>query len=267
MNRAITKSALALAIATASLAASASPILFVSDTGTDLSIATALTAAGHSVTSLTHQFSGTATAALKNDLSSYAAVYWSATGEGYGGLNSDPEMLANLTNYVTAGGRVFVTGYDSIVSPNDTALQTFLGGKTGLDLCEATESIADVANRLTTGFKDIRGMQPGRTGTQSCDRDALGELSADTVGIAASAGRPGYYQWTLRSLGLGEIAYVSNGNSYGDPETTMWTDGSAYHAALLNFAVEAGEVPEPGILALLGLGLAGFAASRRKSAA
>lgn len=265
MKSIMIKSAVAAALASACVAASAAPILFVSDSNTDLSIATLLSGAGHSVTKLIGQYSNGNTAALTGNLSGYAAVFWSATGTGSGGVNSNSAMYANLNNYVSAGGRVFVTGYDSIVSPTDTPLQNFLGGNGGLDTCDTPGTIANVTNSLTTGVVDIRGRTPGTTGGQTCDRDGLRNLTAGTVGIVASGNNLGYYQWTLRSLGAGEIAYVSNGNPSGS--SAMWTNGSPYQYAVLNFAANAGQVPEPGTLALLGLGFAAIGAMRRRKKA
>ena len=176
-------------------------------------------------------------------------------------------MLSNLSSYVSAGGRVFVTGYDSISSPSDTALQAFLGGVGSVDTCGTPEAISAVANSLSTGVVDITGQTPGTAGN-TCDRDGLTGLGVDTVGVVGSGGSPGYYQWRLRSLGAGQIAYVSNGNASFDSESTTWTDtGSAYNAAVLNFAANASnQVPEPSTLLVVALGLAGIAATRRTHA-
>jgi hypothetical protein len=271
MHRFIVKTMIAASLATCSLTASASPLLFVSDSNTDLSIATTLAGAGHTVTSFTGQYNaanGGTTGALLGQLSPYATVYWSATGDGGGAVNGNTAMLANLSNYVMAGGRVFVTGYDSIAHPGDPLLMAFLGGSSSVDSCGTPGVISSTANSLTTGVKDIRGALPGTAGTQSCDRDGLGGLGADTIGIVGDGHYAGHYQWTLRSLGLGQIAYVSNGNPNGN--SSMWSDGSAYHSAVLNFAFNAvpvAQVPEPATFGLFGLGLAAALLARRKRSA
>jgi len=254
---------------TASFTANASPILFVSDSNTDTSIATALSGAGHTVTSFTNQYVAAtgASTALLGSLSSYDAIFWSATGTGLGSLNNNASMFANLSSYVSGGGSVFVTGYDSISSPSDPVLRTFLGGSSNVDTCGAPGTISAAATSLTTGVVDIRGLTPGTIGTQTCDRDGLGGLSVDTLGLVASSGSTGFFQWTLRSLGLGEIAYVSNGNYNTTSESSMWADPtSTYNAAVRNFASNAtqGSVPEPATVALMGLGLAGIGFARKK---
>ena len=58
--------------------------------------------------------------------------------------------------------------------------------------------------------------------------------------MVASSTVPTEFQWTLRMLGAGEIAYVSNGDS-GSSAHPSWENTSpggagAYNAALRNFA-------------------------------
>ena len=261
----------ALSLSLASLSAQAGPVLFVSDSTTDTSIATVLTGAGYTVTSLTNQYvSATgATTALLGSLGSYSAIFWSATGNGFGDQNNNAAMLANLSSYVSGGGRIFVTGYDSIASPDDAALQAFLGGSGSVDTCGIPGVISSTANSLTSGVENITGQTPG-TGGNTCDRDGLTNLAGDTVGIVEDTSNLGFYQWTLRSLGSGQIAYVSNGNGSFDFESTTWTDSnSVYNAAVLNFAANASQqsIPEPSSLLIVALGLAGLAATRRKTVA
>jgi hypothetical protein len=249
--------------------ANAGLILVVSDATTDTSIGTALSNAGHSVDTSINQYNSGETLALLNDLTSYDAVYWSATGNGYGDLNNSAAMFSNLTNYANGGGNIFVTGYDSISSPNDPTLIAFLGGSNNIDNGSAPNAIANIENSLTTGLFDIRGLTPSTTGNQTTDRDSLGGLGGDTVGIVES-GFAGSYYWTLRTIGLGEVAYVSNGNHIGALESENWTDSnSPYHMAVLNFAHNAGtvDVPAPSTLAILSLGLMGLAARRFKKQA
>ena len=215
-------------------------VLFVSDNTTDTNIPAALTPDGHIVTTLTNQFSGNTTAALTGSLAQYDAVIWSATGTGFGSLNDDATMLANLEAYVTGGGRVYVTGYDSIASPSDAALAQFVGG-TGavVDIAGGTPpgAVANVTTSLSIGVSDIRNVVP--TGGYN-DRDAMTALAPGTVPVATSASNSSQWQWVVRPLGAGEIAYVSNG---AHPSTTQedWDNPTtAYNASLRNFVFGAG---------------------------
>lgn len=211
-------------------------ILFVSDSSSDLSIPTAL-GSGYDITVVTEDFAN-GNSALLADLSSYAAVFWSATGTGAGSITS-PAVIANLTNYVTAGGSLFVTGYDSIASPTDLDLVQFLGGTGVVDNTgdPVLGPIANVITSLSAGLFDLRNVTP--TGGYS-DKDAFTGLQPGTIGLTSSAAG---VQWTVRPLGTGEVAYVSNGASSGTSfdnwlDTSPGGDG-AYNAALRNFAFAA----------------------------
>ncbi|MCH8806604.1 MAG: PEP-CTERM sorting domain-containing protein [Planctomycetes bacterium] len=248
-----------LAVCTAG-SALADNILFVSDRQTDTNIPTVLTNEGHSLTTVVGDFASGANPALSGDLSSFDAVFWSATGAGFGSTHN-ASTFANLSTYVSAGGSVFVTGYDSIASPTDAEMIAFLGGTGSQDVPAAPGPVANIANRLTTGVVDIRGVTP--TGGHT-DRDALSGLTGGTVGIVMNSSGPANWQWTLRALGGGEIAYVSNGafqgsasNPHPSWEITSPGGPGAYNAALRNFAV-----PEPASLGLLAI--AGLFALRRR---
>ncbi len=217
--------------------ARAASILFVSDVQSDNNIPVVLTADGHTVTSVLNDYSSGNNPMLSGDLSAYGAVFWSATGTGMGGIHNASTFI-NLANYVSAGGRVFVTGYDSIASPTDSELISFLGGTGSVDVPDVPTAVISVVNSLTTGVVDIRGITP--TGGYS-DRDALTGLSGDTVGVVSTSGSPTQFQWTLRTLDAGEIAYVSNGASGSSSAHPSWEDISpggagTYNAALRNFA-------------------------------
>ncbi|MBL96165.1 MAG: hypothetical protein CMF70_12780, partial [Magnetovibrio sp.] len=222
-------------------------ILFVSDSGGSGGIATVLEGEGYDVTSVMDNFSGGSTPALSGDLSQYAAIYWQASGDGSGSTHTNAAMFSNLEAYVQGGGRVFVTGYDSIASPSDPQLISFVGGGSSQDTPGQPGVAIDAANSLTTGAVDIRGVVPaGGHG----DTDELKSLGSDTIGVAPSTGGRTGYQWTLRSLGEGEIAYVSNGQSGTSASHASWTNTSsggsgAYNAALRNFAQSAVPETEP----------------------
>ncbi len=215
--------------------AGAAQLLFVSDCGADADIATVLAGDGHDVTSVLADFASGYNATLAGDLSAYEGVFWVANGTGSGSTHDDPAVFANLEAFVTGGGMVFVTGYDSVASPTDPNLIALLGAGGSLDVPGAAGPIAQGANALTAGVMDLQGLTP--TGGYG-DTDALTSLGADTTGISVYGSGHG---WTLRTLGAGFVAYVSNGQSGCSGTHTSWTtvaaDGSgAWNAALRNFA-------------------------------
>ena len=236
---------LAIVVSVAS-AARAGTILVASDGTTDsVNIATVLAGDGHSVTTVTDDYNtadGTNTV-LSGSLAAYDAVYWSATVPVFGGTHAASTM-ASLSSYVATGGALFVTGFDSTAGPDDPELRSLLGASGGFDGGGGSDvqAVIDAENSLTVGQVDIRGLVP--TGGFA-DMDSLTGLAADTVGVVATTKDSGGWLWTLRSLGSGEIAYVSNGEPVYQPgydgEHESWLDTSttgagAYNAAVRNFA-------------------------------
>ncbi len=67
------------------------------------------------------------------------------------------------------------------------------------------------------------------------DHDGLNNLQAGTVGVATNPNNNSH-GWTIRTLGAGEIAWVSTANSSGQPWAQWNTAGTGYKEALLNFA-------------------------------
>lgn len=201
--------------------ARAANVLVVSNVGGDTNIAAAVMADGHDVTSMSGE------AALAGDLSAYEVIFWSATGS----YAVPASTFTNLDMWVRNGGHLFITGYDSIIS--NTALANLAGGTSARDLVSSPGpgAIADVANSLTIGVVDLRGMTPTDGHT---DRDGLVGLMADTVEVVQSVGG-GSSQWTLRTLGSGEVAWVSNG-TYGGVHTSWESRTSVFNGAIRNFA-------------------------------
>lgn len=233
MRRALGPAAsLALLLTLSPAVARAADVLLVADASSDTNIADALTADGHSVTVVTGDFAAGNAALLGLSPGDYDAVVWVANGSGPGEAHSNAAVFAALTDYVESGGRVFVTGYDSIASPSDPNLVAFIGGTSSSDGASTPGPVSMEENSLTTGVVDIRGVVP--SGYYS-DRDTVIGLLADTVGVVSSDSN---WQWTLRTLGAGEVAYVSNGQSSGaSPSWTTTTAGGAgaYNAAVRNF--------------------------------
>ena len=211
-------------------------VLFVcdGDNTTATEIPAELTAAGYTVTSIYNDHNST----TKNNatlqapgLSAYSVIYWHASGaSGFGDTHSAATFTA-LSAYVSAGGAVFVTGYDVIASPTDPELITFLGGTSSSDGgSQGTETLVG-ANSLTTGVTNTVGLVLNTTG----DHDGLNNLQPGTIGVATNAGN-GSHGWTIRTLGAGEIAWVSTTQSLSSPFAAWNTVGSGYNEALLNFA-------------------------------
>jgi hypothetical protein len=231
--------------------ASAANILVVSDANTDTNIATVLRADGHTVNLVTFDYMSGLNPTLRGDLSEYDAVFWSATANGFGGVHASPEVFTNLTDYVSSGGRVFVTGYNCIASP-DSLLISFLGGTGANGFPGSPSTVASIDTSMTTGAVDIRGIAPTQ---YSFDLDGLLGLGPDTTEIVGSLSGPfgggGGAQWTLRTIGSGEIAFVSNGD-FMTAEPFSWAaampgSGGAYNAVIRNFAAASeGSASSPG---------------------
>ena len=210
-------------------------VLFVSDSGAGEAMADVLEADGHQVDRAIDDFVGGSNPALLGDLSSYDTIVWSASGNIYGDRHTDPAVFQNLEAFAQGGGRVFVTGYDSIASPEDPLLISFLGGTSSSDFGFPTTP-ATSGNSLTEGVVDISGLQP--TGYFG-DTDTI--YPAPGTQVVVESSYTGGASWTLRPLGDGEIAYVSNGQIDTSSSHASWTNTSsgsdgAYNAALRNFA-------------------------------
>jgi len=200
------------------------------DNSTATEIPAELTAAGHTVTTVYNDYVGGNNATLQGaGISNYDAIFWHASGaSGYGEIHN-AATFTNLSNYVNAGGAVFVTGYDVIASPTDPELIAFMGGTSSTDGgSQGTETLVG-SNSLTTGVTNIVGLTLNSTG----DHDGLNGLQAGTIGVATNGTSHG---WTIRTLGAGEIAWVSTANFIGQPWPAWNTPGSGYQEALLNFA-------------------------------
>jgi hypothetical protein len=84
-------------------------------------------------------------------LSGYAVVVWYASGAGYGKLTTQQEHDA-LEQYLQAGGRLLVTGYDTLGSPTDPLLADLVRSSSSGDGPFLTEyTITDGAHPITDG--------------------------------------------------------------------------------------------------------------------
>jgi uncharacterized protein (TIGR03382 family) len=221
----------------------AAPVLVVSDAATDTNIAGVLSAEGADVVQVVNDYSGGTNPTLAGSLARYAAVVWSASGDGAGGVHDDPAVFANLLAFATDGGHVLVVGHDALTNPTDGDLIAFLGGTDAVDLPADPVAVAPVRTILTVGAVDLRGVTPIGG---SADRDALTGLVAGTEAVVSSAGTPAAL-WTVRAVGAGTISFIANGDPGPESAASSWTDTSgggagAYNAALRNlyYALTAG---------------------------
>jgi hypothetical protein len=224
-TRSLFASAALALIVLAPRTAHAANILFVTEGMSDVGIATALAADGHTVTTMT-------SAALTGALDGYDVIFWS--GDGCSSRGHDAAVFTNLTAYVMGGGRVFYTGYDSTYG--DPQIPMFLGFSFGSDDVGGRPTpLSSTPSSLTSGVRDIAGLTPSDGySDKDCETGPMGGVLV----LSESSGRPGCAQWSIRTLGDGEIAWVSNGTCVASDAS--WTNTSTtFNAAIRNFAFAA----------------------------
>ena len=230
---------------------------------------------------------------LAGDLGGYCAVFWSASGPheplglppgtglgADGGLHTDAAAFANLTNYVQAGGFVFVTGHDAIANPHDAMLVEFVGGSAPLPLPSAGQQFEPFygpvagpagSTAITNGIHPVVGLTPAGGGVNQLDgvseQDYLVLGGDPNVTVLVEDSAPGLVPpaagWTVRhpfgpasDFTQGHIAYVANGVFFYETEpegvTETLSDGedpswflAPYNGALRNFADTACAPPPP----------------------
>ncbi len=229
----------------------------------------ALQAAGHTVTAVYDDFSGGVNTTLQGSLTAYDAVVWAASDDNKStGTTTSAATISSLESYVSAGGFLFITGYDSIASPIDQLLADFIAGASGVGISD-TDGLGPIAlsNVLTQGAFNLVGVTPASLDDQ--DYIDVADLGPSAQGVSCDSSG---CSWVLRTLGSGFIAYVStDGESDGDFTDSDPSDAYfAYHAALINFVGNAASVvPVPvlpfSVLAALGvlIGLLGMRKLKR----
>jgi hypothetical protein len=237
---------LSIILLTTALPALAGNVLFVNNNGSDDTIATALAVDGHNVTAsnLDPASPGANTFFQGAGLNNYCAVVWSpAYARSVADLSGATSTLAS---WVSNGGHLLITSPDGVASsgtnPNGQLdLDGLAGGAGGRDNGYNFSTVANISDSLTTGLFDIRNQQP----SVPSDTDSLcGPLGSGTVGLVTTPNsgcpsEPGYV-WTLRTLGSGQVAFITSGNfngGYTDPDwssTAIPGDG-VYNAGLRNF--------------------------------
>ena len=228
-----------------SLSAQGANILYVANgekasEDSSYTLVSVLKAEGHTVTEVFDdgpELNGNAT--LQGDLSPFGAVYWAASDDN----KDDPDDLTSaatisaLEGYAQAGGFLYITGYDSIESPDDPLLADFIAGASNVSTSDdEANGTVSVANVLTQGVVDLVGVEVKDLGDQDeIDIDDLGTsatgVSCDSEGCSV----------ILRTLGSGYVAYVStddeNSGDYADSDVS--DDYYAYNGFLRNFASNA----------------------------
>lgn len=234
--------------------AQAGNVLFVNYNGSDATVATALAADGHTVTTVDVDPATAANTYFQTaNLGQYCAVVWSAA---YARSVADLSGATGaLSTWVNNGGHLLISSPDGVASsgtnPNGQMdLVTLIGGSGGRDSGYNYSTVANVANSVTTGLVDIRNQQP----SIPSDTDSIcAPLSGDTIGLVTTPNsgcpsEPGY-AWTLRNLGSGQVAFMSSGgftaaNIDPDWSSTAIPGDGVYNAGLRNF-VYAACAPRP----------------------
>lgn len=226
---------LVLLLATTSKA-NAANVLFVDDgNDNETPIITVLEGDGHTVTVAREDWVLGENQVLQGNLSGYDAIVWSANNQG--GATS-ATTINSLQTYVSSGGSLFVTGSDSLASPEDPLLANFIANYTGPNPAIGFQDHEDVgpitvSNHLTTGVINLVGLTPAELD----DQDSLNapEFGPDVTAVSCNGNG---CSWIYRTLGNGVIAYVSSDDGNWT-STVPSQDYFAYNAAVRNFVSNA----------------------------
>lgn len=182
------------------------------------------------------------------DLSAYDLIVWGASdnNKSSAGVSrqTSPEAIAALEAYASTGGFVFVTGFDSVASPEDLTLASFLAGAPVAETEDETGTTAtQLPSFLTEGVFDITGFDLTQI---SFDMDAIKQADLNPDEAKCVTGPDQDYDacsWTIRAVGQGCAAYVSIADDSGQVEADPYFESAdptaqfyPYAAALLNFA-------------------------------
>jgi hypothetical protein len=195
---------------------------------------------------------------LYSSVSSYNAIWVSNSGGAALGANSGV-----LSSYLTSGGKVVFLGESSTDGAQygtwDTAIMGIVGGAVASNVSTATFVNPVVTETLTTGLAALTGTSRPRFASYGTLNASTG--SPDILFDVATAGV--YTVGGGQALVILDSSWMTNG-SPGIPTRTGNIALLNNVSAWLNES-QANAAPEPATLALLGAGMVGlFAARRRK---